>query len=190
MSLILKKDKNIELINEFIDSNLVEKGNTKNTASAYKNDLIQFNDWLNKKKFELKNLTENNLETYLIYLGKRGYKASSISRKTACLKAFFKFLLSENYKKNNLMKNINRTNSSKLLPKSLPNNEINLIFKNLEKIKKNKFRNKAIFEILYGCGLRVSELINLDIENVNFEDSEVKCTGKGNKQRIVPTNAS
>ena len=128
MSLIWKKDKNIELINEFIDSNLVEKGNTKNTASAYKNDLIQFTDWLNKKKFELKNLTENNLEAYLIYLGKRGYKASSISRKTACLKAFFKFLLSENYKKNNLMKNINRTNSSKLLPKSLPDNEINLIF--------------------------------------------------------------
>ena len=126
MSLIWKKDKNIELINEFIDSNLVEKGNTKNTASAYKNDLIQFTDWLNKKQFELKNLTENNLEAYLIYLGKRGYKASSISRKTACLKAFFKFLLSENYKKNNLMKNINRTNSSKLLPKSLPDNEINL----------------------------------------------------------------
>ena len=190
MSLIWKKDKNIELVNGFIDSNLVEKGNTKNTASAYKNDLIQFTDWLNKKQFELKNLTENNLEAYLIYLGKRGYKTSSISRKTACLKAFFKFLLSENYKKNNLMKNINRTNSSKLLPKSLPDNEINLIFKNLEKIKKNKFRDKAIFEILYGCGLRVSELINLDIENINFEDSEVKCTGKGNKQRIVPTNES
>ena len=73
MSLIWKKDKNIELVNGFIDSNLVEKGNTKNTASAYKNDLIQFTDWLNKKKFELKNLTENNLEAYLIYLGKRGY---------------------------------------------------------------------------------------------------------------------
>ena len=188
MSLILGKNKNIELLKEFIDSNLVEKGNTKNTASAYKNDLIQFANWLDKKKFDLINLTENNLESYLIYLGKRGYKPSSISRKTACLKAFFKFLLSENYKKNNLMKNIKRNNSSKLLPKSLPDNEINLIFKNLEKIKKNKLRNKAIFEILYGCGLRVSELINLDVENINFEDSELKCTGKGNKQRIVPAN--
>ena len=188
MSLIYKKDKNSELLNEFIDSNLVEKGNTKNTALAYKNDLIQFIDWLNIKKIKLNNLTENNLEAYLIFLGKRGYKPSSISRKTACLKAFFKFLLSENYKNKNLMKNIKRNNSVKSLPKSLPNNEINLIFKNIEKTNHNKFRNKAIFEILYGCGLRVSELINLDVENINFEDSEVKCTGKGNKQRIVPTN--
>ena len=188
MSFIYKKDKNSELLSEFIDSNLVEKGNTKNTALAYKNDLIQFIDWLNIKKIKLNNLTENNLEAYLIFLGKRGYKTSSISRKTACLKAFFKFLLSENYKNKNLMKNIKRNNPVKSLPKSLPNNEINLIFKNLEKTNDNKFRNKAIFEILYGCGLRVSELINLDVENINFEDSEVKCTGKGNKQRIVPTN--
>ena len=188
MNLLIKKDNNREILKEFIDSNIVEKGNTSNTASAYKNDLNQFLNWLIKKKFSVENLTERNLEDYLIYLGKRGYKPSSIARKTACLKAFFKFLLKENYKKNNLMKNISRSNSSKHLPKSLPNNEINLIFNNLNNAKKNKYRNKAIFEILYGCGLRVSELINLDLENINFENSEIKCTGKGNKQRMVPTN--
>ena len=87
------------------------------------------------------------------------------------------------------MKNISRNNKSKSLPKSLPDIELIKIFKLLNKSKdKNKLRNKAIFEIFYGCGLRVSELINLDIENINFEESQIKCTGKGNKQRIVPTN--
>ena len=189
MNLLTLKNKNAEFIKEFIDSNLVEKGNSKNTASAYKNDLIQFLNWSENKNYNLKSIDENQIELYLVYLGKRGYKEASISRKTACLKAFFKFLLKESYKKNNAMKNISRNNKSKSLPKSLSDNEVNQIFNYLEKTKdKNKLRNKAIFEILYGCGLRVSELINLDIENINFEESQIKCTGKGNKQRIVPTN--
>ena len=87
------------------------------------------------------------------------------------------------------MKNISRNNKSKSLPKSLSDYEVNKIFDLIDRSEdKNKLRNKAIFEILYGCGLRVSELINLDVENVNFEESQIKCTGKGNKQRIVPTN--
>tara|TARA_X000001036_G_scaffold430584_1_gene463491 strand:+ start:95 stop:1000 length:906 start_codon:yes stop_codon:yes gene_type:complete len=181
--------KNKEFLKEFIDSNLVEKGNSRNTASAYTNDLKQFLDWSEKNNYDLKIIDENKIEKYLIYLSKRGYKEASISRKTACLKAFFKFLLKENYKKNNIMKNISRNNKSKSLPKSLPDIELIKIFKLLNKSKdKNKLRNKAIFEIFYGCGLRVSELINLDIENINFEESQIKCTGKGNKQRIVPTN--
>ncbi len=189
MSLTSYKNKNFEFIKEFIDCNLVEKGNSKNTASAYTNDLTQFLNWSDRNDFNLKTINENEIEKYLIYLGKRGYKETSISRKTACLKAFFKFLLKESYKKNNVMKNISRNNNSKSLPKSLSDTEINKIFKQIDKSKdKNKLRNKAIFEILYGCGLRVSELINLDIENINFEESQIKCTGKGNRQRVVPTN--
>lgn len=189
MNLTSYKNKNFEFIKEFIDCNLVEKGNSKNTASAYTNDLTQFLNWSDRNDFNLKTINENEIEKYLIYLGKRGYKETSISRKTACLKAFFKFLLKESYKKNNVMKNISRNNNSKSLPKSLSDTEINKIFKQIDKSKdKNKLRNKAIFEILYGCGLRVSELINLDIENINFEESQIKCTGKGNKQRVVPTN--
>tara|TARA_Y100000996_G_scaffold388771_1_gene348603 strand:+ start:367 stop:1278 length:912 start_codon:yes stop_codon:yes gene_type:complete len=189
MNLTSLKNKNSLFIKEFIDSNLVEKGNSKNTASAYSNDLTQFLNWSDKNNFNLKTIEENEIEKYLIFLGKRGYKEASISRKTACLKAFFKFLLKENYKKNNVMKNISRNNNSKGLPKSLSEKEVNKIFKHINlSIDKNKLRNKAVFEILYGCGLRVSELINLDIENINFEESQIKCTGKGNKQRVVPTN--
>ena len=189
MNLSTYKNKNLEFLKEFIDSNLVEKGNSKNTASAYTSDLKQFLNWSESKNYNLKTIDENKLEKYLIYLGKRGYKESSISRKTACLKAFFKFLLKESYKNNNIMKNISRNNKSSNLPKSLSDYEINKIFELIDSSEdKNKLRNKVIFEILYGCGLRVSELINLDIENINFEESQIKCTGKGNKQRIVPTN--
>jgi len=189
MNLSTYKNKDLEFLKEFIDSNLVEKGNSKNTASAYTGDLKQFLNWSESKNYNLKAIDENKIEKYLIYLGSRGYKESSISRKTACLKSFFKFLLKESYKKNNIMKNISRNNKSKSLPKSLSDYEVNKIFELIDRSEdKNKLRNKAIFEILYGCGLRVSELINLDVENVNFEESQIKCTGKGNKQRIVPTN--
>ena len=106
MNLYTVKYKNAVFIIVFIDSNLVEKGNSKNTASAYKNDLIQFLRWSENKNYNLKSIDENQIELYLVYLGKRGYKEASISRKTACLKSFFKFLLKESYKKNNVMKGI------------------------------------------------------------------------------------
>ena len=76
--------KNKEFLKEFIDSNLVEKGNSRNTASAYTNDLKQFLDWSEKNNYDLKIIDENKIEKYLIYLSKRGYKEASISRKTAC----------------------------------------------------------------------------------------------------------
>ena len=88
MNLTSLKNKNSLFIKEFIDSNLVEKGNSKNTASAYSNDLTQFLNWSDKNNINLKTIEENEIEKYLIFLGKRGYKEASISRKTACLKAF------------------------------------------------------------------------------------------------------
>ncbi|MBM01941.1 MAG: tyrosine recombinase [Chloroflexi bacterium] len=179
------------LIEEFLDSNTIEKGNSINTKDAYKNDLSQFNSWIKSKNIPYSQITESQVEKYLLFLGKRGYENSTISRKTACLKAFFKFLLKENIYKKNIMDKISRPAKKNLLPKSLSSNEINKIFNYLEvNNSKNNYRDKAITEILYGCGLRISELISLNTHDINFEESTIQCTGKGNKQRVIPTNDS
>ncbi|MEC7880716.1 MAG: site-specific tyrosine recombinase/integron integrase [Chloroflexota bacterium] len=184
-------DKFISLIEDFLDANTIEKGNSENTRHAYKNDLSQFNYWIKSKNISYSKITENQIEKYLIFLGKRGYENSTISRKTACLKAFFKFLLKENIYKKNIMDKISRPAKNNLLPKSLSSNEMNKIFSYLESNSgKNKYRDQVIIEILYGCGLRISELISLNTHDINFEESTIQCTGKGNKQRIIPTNNS
>jgi len=184
-------DKFISLIEEFLDANTIEKGNSKNTRYAYKNDLVQFNYWVKSKNIPYSKITENQIEKYLIFLGKRGYENSTISRKTACLKAFFKFLLKENIYKKNIMDKISRPTKNNLLPKSLSSNEINKIFNYLESNRlRNSYRDRVIIEILYGCGLRISELTSLNTHDINFEESTIQCTGKGNKQRIIPTNNS
>jgi len=184
-------DKFISLIEDFLDANTIEKGNSENTRHAYKNDLEQFNYWIKSKNISYSKITENQIEKYLIFLGKRGYENSTISRKTACLKAFFKFLLKENIYKKNIMDKISRPAKNNLLPKSLSSNEMNKIFSYLESNSgKNKYRDQVIIEILYGCGLRISELISLNTHDINFEESTIQCTGKGNKQRIIPTNNS
>jgi len=179
------------LTNEFLASNTIEKGNSINTIEAYKNDLCQFTNWLDKKNVSISSIGESTIEKYLIFLGKRGYESSTISRKTACLKAFFKFLLKENIYKRNIMENIKRPTKKSFLPKSLSSNELNKIFHYLEfNNEPNNLRDKVIFEILYGSGLRISELVSLNIHNINFEQSTIQCTGKGAKQRIIPTNES
>jgi len=184
-------DKFISLIEEFLDANTIEKGNSKNTRYAYKNDLVQFNYWVKSKNIPYSKITENQIEKYLIFLGKREYENSTISRKTACLKAFFKFLLKENIYKKNIMDKISRPTKNNLLPKSLSSNEINKIFNYLESNRlRNSYRDRVIIEILYGCGLRISELTSLNTHDINFEESTIQCTGKGNKQRIIPTNNS
>jgi len=89
------------------------------------------------------------------------------------------------------MEKISRPAKNNLLPKSLSSNEINKIFNYLESNKsQNRYRDKVIVEILYGCGLRISELISLNTHDIDFEGSTIQCTGKGNKQRIIPTNNS
>ena len=92
-------EKFTSLIEEFLDANTIEKGNSKNTRNAYKNDLSQFNYWLKSKHVSYSQITENQIEKYLIFLGKRDYENSTISRKTACLKAFFKFFCGWIYSK-------------------------------------------------------------------------------------------
>ena len=115
-------------------------------------------------------------------------KANSQSRIISGLKSFYDYLLFEKLIKINPVSNIESPKLRRKLPSTLSIEEINSMINNIDKTKKESERNIAIIETLYGCGLRVSELINLKISDLYFEEDFVKVTGKGNKQRLVPVS--
>lgn len=168
--------------NEFIEYLYIDKGYTENTRISYQFELEKFAIFLEQKKLNL-NLNSKNMEEYIHTLQKES--AKSISHNISCLRSFYKFLLINHYVKENPLEEIPIPKQPKKLPKVLSIEEIDQL---LEISIKDAFsaRNKAILELLYASGLRVSEIVNLKIGDIDFEMSIVRTMGKGNKERIVP----
>lgn len=166
----------------FIEYLYIDKGYTKNTCSSYGFELEKFALFLKKNHFNL-NLNQENLEDYIHTL--QGESARSISHNISCLRSFYKFLLINHYVKENPLEEIPIPKQPKKLPKVLSIEEIDLL---LDISIKDAFsaRNKAILELMYASGLRVSEIVNLKVGDIDFEMSIVRTMGKGNKERIVP----
>ena len=169
------------LVKEFIAFLQIEKGYSKNTTEAYKRDLLEF---------KRHGLTPKGISRFVQSLSKRGFAASSIMRKTAAIKSFCHFLLSEGHIDSDPSQDILLPKIPKKLPKALSMSDASALAE--FSVKKDKFsiRDRAMIEILYGCGLRASELVDLDINAVNFESGFLKCFGKGGKERIVPVGGS
>lgn len=174
---------NEKLINEFIDYLLFEKKYSQNTIDSYKNDLNKINLYLKKN---LTQLTKQDIQKYIQHLAKNESN-SSISRCISTLKSFYKFLEINKYIKNNPITAINNPKTEKKLPKVLTEEEINKL---LDITPKTDFdyRNKAMLELMYSSGLRVSELINLTVNDIDLKNTTVRIFGKGSKERIIPLN--
>ena len=145
-------------------------------------NLFSFYDFLSQKDItEASEVQKRNFSEYSAYLSEQNIKPSSIVRKNASIKGFFKYLRAKKRIKENPSLSIQTPKVPKKLPKVISNNEI-------ETILKTKMTNleKAIFELLYSSGLRVSELINLEMKNLNLKNSLLKVLGKGSKERMVP----
>ena len=164
--------KYIEFYKQYL---IVEKGLTINTADSYIRDIKEY----------LKYDTNNDINDYLKYLKNKGIKTSSLSRKITSIKGFYNFLYKNNYIGKNLLINIDLPKREQRIPTYLTYGEIDRLLKS---ISKEDYLSKAIIEVLYGCGFRVSELINIRLKDVLFEEKMVKCIGKGNKQRFLPIN--
>lgn len=174
---------NEKLIDEFSDYLLFEKKYSQNTIEAYKRDLKKANLFI-KKNFI--NLTKNDIQNYIHALAKEE-SPSSISRNISTLKSFYKFLELNKYTSSNPLTTITNPKNSKKLPKVLSEEEVNKL---LDIDLKTDFdhRNKAMLEVMYSSGLRVSELINLTVNDVDLKNSLIRVFGKGSKERIVPLN--
>ena len=172
---------NEKYIEEFIDYLRFEKKYSENTISSYQIDLKKANNFFEKN---FPDLTKKDIQNYIQKLSKNE-NASSISRCISTLKSFYKFLELNKYTKINPLTTITNPKTAKKLPKVLSEEEINkLLDINLK--TDFDYRNKAMLELMYSSGLRVSELINLTINDIDLNNASVRIFGKGAKERIVP----
>ena len=162
----------------------IEKQYSQNTIVSYQFDINMFNEIMNKNYMDI---TLEDAKMYMTFLRDR-YSNNTVLRKVSSIKSLYKFLEGEQIIKSNVWMNIRVSKKMVILPKFLTVQEINKLLNSLEGSKPIEIRNKAMFELLYATGMRISELINLKVENINFEERFVRIKGKGNKERIVPMN--
>ncbi len=175
-----------DLLFNFLDYLKVERGLADNTLLSYEKDIENFQTFLKDKSMSLQGINKNHVMEYLLKLQKNGRKSSTISRHLAALKALYKFLVEEEFMTQNPTSDLESPKLKRKLPKILNINEVELLLDMPRETKPNQVRDKAMLEILYATGLRVSELISLSMEDVNLELGFIRCFGKGSKERIIP----
>ena len=184
MNIEFKKD---PLIRSFLDSLFIEKGLSKNTIKSYESDLKEFFAWCHNIHKKLPSrLTSSSINIYLGYLFNKNIKSSSVNRKLSTLKAFYIFL----YKQKLILKipteDIETPKIQKKLPSTLSENEVEKLLKAPKDKNIIELRDKAMLEMLYATGMRISELVNLKEVNVDKNRQVVKVLGKGSKERLIP----
>jgi len=179
---IYDKDMFLENLSNYIDYLCMERGLSENTEAAYRNDLLDFIDYLDENNItSFDDIKRTNINFYVRELRRRNLAATSVSRKIASLRGWFKWMMGMNLISHDPTVSLEQPKLSKHLPKVLSITEVDtLLAQDLPILE------KAILEVLYATGLRVSELVNLKLQSINLKHSYVKCFGKGSKERIVP----
>ncbi len=161
----------------------VEKNFSDHTLNAYCSDVISYILWLNG--VSCIDVDFNKLREYLHFIQRFDYKKTTIARKTASIRTFYKYLFRERYIDTNPAISLSAPKRPKSLPKFLTPNEIEKILNNVKIDTPAGFRNRVILELLWATGMRVSELSNLNFGDLNLEENEIRVFGKGAKERIV-----
>ena len=176
--------------NQALDSYLrfiqTEKGLSRNTANSYKRDITSFINWLNHQKVPLKKSSNDNAEQFIRYLVQQDQTASSINRKISSLKGFFNYLMNINSIGKNPFAEVMLQSKQKNLPKSISEEDVKKLLDAPDQESLIGKRDKAMLELLYATGMRISELINIEYPNFDFERYVVKVRGKGSKERLIP----
>ena len=178
-------------INELIDSYLSEiesiRRYSQNTIKSYKTDLNEFLEYCNDNdRLELAKITERFLKTYLMILNEKELDKRSISRKLAAIRSTFKYAFQNDLINENPLSFISNPKSNRKLPEVVSTNLILQIYELAEESEENSELVIVVFELLYGCALRVSELCDLKYSSIDMKRAQVRVLGKGNKMRIVP----
>ncbi|MFQ8705237.1 MAG: site-specific tyrosine recombinase XerD [Thomasclavelia sp.] len=177
----------IEAIKEYRQYLIVEKGLSKNTIIAYIRDLEKFSIYLNDnfQITQIDDLSKEHIRLYLKELGKTN-ASTSVARKLVSLRMFFNFLIKEKIIDINIINNFDLPKVDKKLPVVLSITEMQEILETIEINDHISCRNRCMLELMYATGLRVSELINLNVSSINLFMGYIKVIGKGDKERIVP----
>lgn len=172
-----------ELISEFLRYLLIDKGYSNNTIESYKRDLDKFLEF-NKDK-NINDISNHDLKEYIKYLKVENLNDKTIARNISSLKSFYKFLLIGKYINDNTSDTLFLPKIKKNLPNILTEEEI-LKLLDIKLTDNFSYRNKAMLELMYATGLRVSEIINLKLEDVDFSQDIIRTFGKGSKERVLP----
>ena len=169
----------MQILSEYLDFLEIEKGLSQNTIDAYRRDLGDFFDYY--AELEIDKIQRTQINTYVRNLHEKEFSATSVTRKIASLRGFFKWVCANELSPVNPTLTLEQPKVPQRLPKVMTMQEINEILnQDLSKIQ------RVMLELLYGCGLRVSELVNLKINDYDLKGKFLECTGKGSKDRIVP----
>lgn len=177
-------------LSSFLDYLAVERGLSTNTLVSYRSDIEQFFKYCRQQNIPHNQiLNQSTLTLYLLHIKRSGRAPSTISRHLASLRSFCRFLLSEEIIDRDPTGNFDTPKLKQRLPNVLTPEEVEILLSQPNTGKPAGLRDKAMLELLYASGLRVSELVWLNVEHVNLEYGFVRCIGKGNKERIIPTGS-
>lgn len=180
--MVLNRDSKQDL-EDFKSYILVEKNFSKHTAKAYYSDILSYLIWLGDNDCEDVNFSK--VREYLHFVQKFNYKKTTLARKIASIRTFYKYLHREKKVENNPAQNLISPKRPKSLPKFLTVQEVEEILSNINIDTPAGYRNRAILELLWASGMRVSELSGLNFGNLNLENNEITVFGKGSKERII-----
>ena len=175
---------NAKLIDQFIDFYWLTTGASKNTLNAYRSDLKIFSRWLNETS--LIEVNKKLIQDYFLYRQSTKISSSTQSRVLTCLHSFYQFLLDNNLINTDPTEQLSYPKLEKKLPVFLNIQEVEKLLEAPNCSSLFGQRDRAMLELLYSCGLRVSELINLSYHNINIKEEFIRIHGKGNKERILP----
>jgi len=183
-----KEDQNLRSFFNFL---IIEKGLSKNTVKAYETDIKGFIKWINKNnKQSLLNIKESSVNQYISYLFSLKLKSSSVNRKISSLKSFYLFLLKKKLIRYSPFSEVISPKQEKYLPASMSESEVEKLLNSPDASKEIEQRDKAMIEMLYATGMRISELVNLKITDIDMNRSVIKVMGKGSKERLIPFGES
>ena len=179
-----------DFVKEFLTYLQVEKGLARQSLESYKRDLIRLQSWANKNDKQISALTRADLRKWIASLSREGLAPASIARTVSATRGFFKFLMLDGHIKSHPAEDLDTPQRFAYLPKFLTEDEINRLLAAPDISTEQGIRDRAVLEIMYATGLRVSELVNLKHSDVDLLTGLVICHGKGNKERRVPLGKS
>ncbi len=184
--LLAMSDFSAPVIDQFLDAIWLEKGLSDNTLSSYRRDLTLYAKWLQPRGIEVLRAQKSDVLEWLGTLASRGQSTRSSARMLSCLRGFYRYLLRENRIAVDPTLNIDSPRLGRSLPKTLSEDDVDLLLAQPDTSLPIELRDKAMLELLYASGLRVSELIGLRVHQLSMNQGVIKVLGKGSKERLVP----
>ena len=179
-----------DYIGEYASYLRLERCSSDNTITSYVRDVTQFCRYLEEvEETELLQCAQEHIERYIAYMTGRGKSAASVARSVASLKSFYSYLLSQGVVRSNPAKHTAAVRTERKLPQILSGKEVDLFLEQPQCVDPKGYRDHAMLELLYATGIRVSELIGLNVEDVNLPAGRIRCGSRG-KERIIPLYAA